>query len=103
MTKRRNSRQRKKLHLGEFQELGFQVGYQFISDLPFEAQEQLIDAFLLEAIESRGLLCGGGFVVKAGGGSPSEADRAAVVEWLKSRNELAEVAASEFVDAWYGF
>lgn len=104
MAKHRSARLRKKLHVGEFQEFGFRFEAQAVDGLSPEAAERLVDAFLDEAIESRGLLFGGwisgGFVCKDGRGSTSEADRSAVREWLETRTELKNVVVSDLVDAW---
>lgn len=104
MAKHRSARLRKKLHIGEFQEFGFNIEAEVVEGLSPEAAEHVVDAFLDEAIESRGLLFGGwingGFVCKDGRGSTSEADRLAVREWLEARTELKNVAVSELVDAW---
>lgn len=59
--------------------------------------------------ESRGLLFGGGFspqggdgiVARAGRSSTSEADRDALVEWLRKHPDVQAVEADQFVDGWY--
>jgi uncharacterized protein YggL (DUF469 family) len=102
MSKRRSQRQRKKLHIGEFQELGF----------CFEAKlkegtndDALIDAFLEEAIAPQQLSFGGwvtsGTVEKMGRGSVSPEARQSVLAWLKSRPEIVALKASELMDIWY--
>jgi uncharacterized protein len=58
--RRLNRRQRKKLHLGEFQEMGFSVSWGFRPVL----DEQTSDGFFyrfISMIESRGLCCAGGY------------------------------------------
>ena len=102
MTKHRSRRQLKKLHLGEFQELGFA----FKAQLKDGAREEVfVDALLEEVIEPQGLEFGGwstgGFVTKAARGSVSPENRTAVVEWLRARTDLASARVSELVDAWY--
>lgn len=102
----RSRRLRKKLHLDEFQELGFDV--KTVLKEPFfgTAEEELLIAFIEEAIESRGLIYGGGvgcgYVCKAGGGSATDDDRAAVRDWLQARSEFASVTVRALSDAWYG-
>ena len=101
----RSRRLRKKLHLEEFQELGFDVETSLKNALAGDAEEALLIAFIDELIEPRGLIYGGGvacgYVCKAGGGSASEEDRTAVREWLQARSEFASVTVHELSDAWY--
>lgn len=111
--KRLNRRQRKKLLVGEFQELVFEVRLAFKAPLDESAYDTLIDAFI-DMTESRHLIIGGfggslpltemdGLVSKVGPGSVSEADRAAVREWLEQRPEASKVELGELVDGWYGW
>ena len=53
-------RLRKKLHQGEFQEMGFEVQFRMSSDLNESAVDVFIDAFLEQAIEANRLMFGGG-------------------------------------------
>ncbi len=53
-------RLRKKLRRGEFQELGFEVRFRAVDDLSDEAFDNVADAFISQAIEANGLICGGG-------------------------------------------
>lgn len=104
-----NRRQRKKLHLGEFQQLCFGITAKLAKPLDAAARDALIDAFLLEAVEARGLIFGGGLQDGLDGvllsenryGSPSEEDRAAVVQWLEARAEFGSVESTPLRDAWY--
>lgn len=102
----RSRRLRKKLHLDEFQELGFDVEITLKAPLAGTAEEELLIAFIEGVIEPRGLIYGGGmvfgYVCKAGGGSATEEDRIAVKDWLQARDEVASVVAKELSDAWYG-
>lgn len=101
----RSRRLRKKLHLDEFQELGFDIETELKSTLDDNAEEALLIAFVEGVIEPRGLIYGGslacGYVCKAGGGSATEEDRAAVRDWLQARAEFASVTVHELSDAWY--
>jgi uncharacterized protein YggL (DUF469 family) len=101
----RSRRLRKKLHLDEFQELGFDVETELKAPLVGDAEEQLLIAFIEEVIEPRALIYGGGvdcgYVCKAGGGSATEEDRSAVKQWLESRSEFRAVTVRELSDAWY--
>ncbi len=104
--KQRSRRQRKKMHIAEFQELGFE--YEVTPeprDLDIEAQEALMDRFLTEVIESRNLALGGwlseGFVTAFPRGSATEDDRQAVQAWLAAAFPKAVVQVSALKDAWY--
>ena len=44
-----------------------------------------------------------GTVSAAQRGSPTEADRQAVLAWLRNRPEGACAEAGDFVDGWYGW
>ncbi len=106
--RRLNPRQRKKHRLGDFQELVFALrwtNHEGLSEA--ELDTQLDD--LIELIEARGLLFGGGFsqnggegvVTRAGRSSTSEADRDALVKWLRNHSAVLAVEAGEFFDGWY--
>lgn len=103
--KKRSRRLRKKLRIGEFQELGFEVEVKLKNSLTSEAEFALVEAFLVEIIEPRLLIFGGG--VKAGfiafckRGSASEKDREAIRNWLLSRPEVETVFIGPLVDAWH--
>lgn len=111
--KRLNRRQRKKLRVGEFQELVFEVRMAFRQPLDEPAYDDLLDAFI-DLIESRRLAVGGlggrlplvetdGIVSAWGRGSPTGEDRQAVLQWLQNRPEVARAEVGEFVDGWYGW
>lgn len=102
MAKQRSRRQRKKLHVGEFQEFGFA----FKAQLKADAREEVfVDALLEEVIEPKGLEFGGwatgGFITKSVRGSVTEEDRTAVSDWLRARSDVASARVSALVDAWY--
>lgn len=102
-------RLRKKLRLGEFAELGFELRLTTKAGLVEDQLEDAIDRFIGEAIEARDLAVGGGgngelwhfFVTRAGTGSVSGEERAAVVAWLEADGRFAKVEASPLLDAWY--
>ncbi len=102
MAKSRSLRLRKKLHVGEFQQLGFLFEATLSKDADDEA---LVDAFLDQAIAPRGLSFGGwatgGAIDKLGRQSVTEDDRAAVLAWLVARAEVVALSASGLVDMWY--
>ncbi len=108
MAKNYNRRQRKKLHLVEFQELGFAVEAQLPEAWSAEQKEALLDAFI-DLIETNGMLAAAstssGFDAFVVSGAPrestTEAQRATVSAWLDAQNELTGVVVGELVDAWY--
>lgn len=84
-------RLRKKKRVGEFQVIIFKVGFRFSDDLCVEERDKLIDLFLEKAIESNGLLFGGGgdnntwegFVEHGGNGlKTTEQHRQLFEKWL---------------------
>jgi hypothetical protein len=111
MSKRHNRRQRKKLHLGEFQELGFEVSAELTQELDIDQRGDLLDAFLTECIEANGMLFGGGVNRTLGGfvesiavrGSATDEQRECVRSWLQGRSELRNVTVGPLVDAWHDF
>jgi uncharacterized protein YggL (DUF469 family) len=102
-------RLRKKLRRGEFQELGFEVRFRAVDDLSGEAFDNVADAFISQAIEANGLICGGGgkkpewevFVTLDRRGSATETHRQAVQQWLATRPEVTTSQVGPLVDAWY--
>ncbi len=102
-------RLRKKLHRGEFQELGFDVRFQVTDDISEEAFDSVVDAFISQATEANGLVCGGGgkkpewdvFVTMDRRGSATEEHRQAVQRWLAAQPEAAAIQVGPLVDAWY--
>ena len=101
-------RLRKKLRLGEFSELGFELRLRLREGLSESDAETAIDDFIREAIESRELAVGGGygevwnfFVTRMMPGSVDAEERAAVLAWLQGDDRFTDVAASPLLDAWY--
>lgn len=104
-------RLRKKKHLGEFKELGFEVR----GDLRPGLSNHDIDAFvdrLIEVVEGRSLAFGGGagrdgkldgFVTCAERGSATEQDHAALVAFLDGAPEVARHEVCALRDAWHGW
>src|SRR3990167_1213839 len=105
MPKHRSGRLRKKLRIGEFQELGFEVSFRLYRGLSDRDSEKFWNAFILEAIERNGLAFGGsteGFITAWGRGSATEEHREGVGDWLRSRPEIEAVEVGPLTDAWYG-
>lgn len=101
-------RLRKKLHLGEFREFGFEVAFRVADTVSDAGLDEFLDAFIGEAIEARGRSCGGGcgrewdiFIIRAGRQSATEEDRAAVEEWLKNHGAVCDIRIGPLVDAWH--
>lgn len=100
----RSSRLRKKLHIGEFQELGFEYTLTWLVAPSTDEQDQFIDLVLAEVIEPRGLCLGGGTscgFVSVHRGSATEADRTAFESWLRRWPEITEIVIGPLRDAWY--
>jgi uncharacterized protein len=102
--KHRSRRQRKKLHIAEFQQIGFEYSAVW-SQFPTVAQQDaFIDGFLDQVIVARGLELGGGFTKGAIVGrvqNPTDSDREAVCNWLKGFPGIVDVQVGPLVDAWY--
>jgi len=101
-------RLRKKLHKGEFQEMGFEIRFRISKDVDEAAFNALIDAFIEQAIEENGLMFGGGghrkwegFVTLERRGSATEEHRQLVQQWLENQPQILEHQVGPLVDAWY--
>ena len=103
--KRRCRRLRKKMHIGEFKEYGFEYEVKLKCSLSPDDEDSHTDRFLAEVIEPRNLGLGGGltigFVAPNSQGGATEEDRAAVEKWLRSNLPVETVKVSELKDAWY--
>ena len=76
MSKSYNQRQRKKLHLAEFQELGFLVNFQFAEGTAIETVDEI--------------------------GKCDESHRETVKKWLET-NGLQQIEVSELFDIWWEY
>jgi len=102
-------RLRKKLHVGEFQEFGFNLTIKFTEENTNEALDTFVEAFLDEVIDPNGLDFGGGgdcfdfagFVVLATRGNVTEEHRALTSAWLEKNEAVTSFEVGELVDAWY--
>ena len=103
--KQRSRRLRKKMRVGEFQELGFEYELKLKQPLTPEQEEALMDRLLNELILPRNLTASGrvseGFVTAYLRGSATEDDRQATKAWLAAQPEVAEATVSALKDAWY--
>jgi uncharacterized protein len=102
-----NLRQRKKLRLGEFQQLGFSISGKCPEGWSDEQREQAMSD-LIDRIENRELDYGGGdsasgmdgYVVASGRGSATEDDREALRAALGELG-FVDVEVGALEDAWY--
>lgn len=103
-----NKRLRKKHHLGEFQQLGFQLR----ADLRPAITDADIDAFFgrwLDVLEKHDLLFSGtaghgkfeGFIMRAGRDSATEEDRQAIGASLTGDSIFLNHEIAPLSDAWY--
>lgn len=98
-------RLRKKLRLHEFQEMGFEVQF----DFTHEKSEAEIDTFWdekIEFVESQGLFIGGGitnfFATADHRKSAKPEQREALLNWLNARADVKDVVVGPLRDAWHG-
>jgi uncharacterized protein YggL (DUF469 family) len=100
-------RLRKKLHKGEFKELGFYIEFDFLEPDNDALFDKFWDNFIEEGIVGNGLVCGGGgykrheYFVSSNKGSASEKQRNALKEWLEKQPDISNIMLGEFKDAWY--
>jgi uncharacterized protein YggL (DUF469 family) len=102
--KRRSRRLRKKLHIAEFQELGFEYEITWHRDPTPEQQDSFLDAWI-GLVESRDLVLGGGPTSGFVCGfrkNACAADIQLVHDFLTAWPGIARVTIGTMVDAWYG-
>lgn len=101
-------RLRKKFHLGEFQELGFEICANLNSELSEMEFDRFYDEFI-DLIEENKLLFGGGvckqnmegFVTSAKKfASPTSQDKEKIKDWFERRDEVFDSNVGKFKDAW---
>ncbi len=105
----RNRRQRKKMHLAEFQELGFLVKWQFPENTAVEQIDDIVDRFIADIIQPNGLAYEGsgylhweGLVCLEKIGKCDESQRELVKNWLEA-NGLQQIEVSELFDIWWTY
>ena len=95
---------------GEFTQLGFTVRCSLQLGVDSRDFDELLDRFILDAVEANDLYCGGGgdptglrfFVYGNGRRSATEADREHVEDWLKAQSAVTSVCVGTLEDAWHG-
>ena len=107
MAKNRSRRLRKKMHIEEFQEVGFSVAWRFPEGTSVEQIDQDVDAFINEVIEPNklafdgsGYLAWEGLICTQEVGKCTDEDRDVVRKWLEARG-MTDVQVSELVDIWW--
>ncbi|AHG72469.1 YggL family protein [Mannheimia bovis] len=109
MAVQRNARQRKKMHLGEYQELGFLIKFSFAENTGIDQIDETVDRFIDEvikpnglALEANGYLNWEGLVCLEKLGKCDESHRQLVKTWLEN-NGLQNVQVSELFDIWWDY
>ncbi|MEQ9937092.1 MULTISPECIES: YggL family protein [Pectobacterium] len=107
MAQARSRRLRKKLHIDEFQELGFSVSFRFPEGTSVEDIDKLMDKFVDDVIEPQGLAFeGSGYLLWEGLiclqkiGHCTEDHRQLVSRWLEEQ-KLTDVKVSNLFDIWW--
>lgn len=107
MAAQRSRRLRKKLHIDEFQELGFSVAWRFAEGTTEEQIDATVDQFINEVIAPNGLAYdGSGYLVWEGlvclqeTGKCTDEHRELVRKWLEAHN-LTDVQVTELFDVWW--
>ena len=102
-------RLRKKLHLGEFQVLGFEVTGALAESVEDAGLDGLLDD-LIDFVESRDLVCGSALsprdrsinmFVERSPRSCTNEDRDALGAWFRRRPEVASIDVRPLSDTWY--
>ncbi len=107
MATQRSRRLRKKMHINEFQELGFSVGFSFPEESSSETIDTTVDALIEEVIDPNGLAFDGsgylhweGLVCLQQIGKCTDEHREKVRKWLEDR-KLTNVQVTELFDVWW--
>ena len=106
MATNRSRRLRKKMHIDEFQEVGFSVAWRFADGTSEEQIDQTVNDLIDEVIEPNKLAFDGsgylsweGLICLQEIGKCTEEHQAIVRKWLEDRG-LADVRTSELFDIW---
>ncbi|MEW5288529.1 YggL family protein [Erwinia papayae] len=108
MAIQRSRRLRKKMHIAEFQELGFSTGFAFPEGTSEETIDTTLDALINEVIDPNGLAFDGsgylqweGLICLQQTGKCTEEHRELVRKWLSDR-QLNNIQVTELFDVWWG-
>ncbi|KAB8305363.1 DUF469 domain-containing protein [Erwinia endophytica] len=107
MATQRSRRLRKKMHIDEFQETGFSIGFAFPAGSSEEKIDSTVDALIAEVIEPNGLAFDGsgylqweGLICLQQTGKCTDEHREIVRKWL-SDNQLENIQVTELFDVWW--
>lgn len=107
MATQRSRRLRKKMHIDEFQELGFSIAFAFPEGTSEETIDSTVDALINEAIDPNGLAFDGsgylqweGLICLQQTGKCTEEHRELVRKWLEDR-KLNNIQVTELFDVWW--
>jgi len=107
MATQRSRRLRKKMHIDEFQELGFSVAFTFAEGTDEETIDSTVDALINEVIDPNGLAFDGSGYLQWEGliclqkiGKCTDEHRELVKNWLEAR-KLNDVKVTELFDVWW--
>ncbi len=102
-------RLRKKLHKGEFKEMGFKIEFEYDPNLTKEDLDKLWLRFIEDAIEGNNLCVGGGgnysqsYFVCRYKSSANQQDKDKLNKWFLSQKEtIISFTISDLTDAWHG-
>ena len=104
LARRRSRRLRKKLHIAEFQELGFEYEITWQTFPTATQQDEFLDAWIA-LVEARDLVLGGGPTsgfICGRRKSPTPSDNKALQDFLSQWPSVPQVVIGKMVDAWYG-
>ena len=107
MATQRSRRLRKKMHIDEFQEVGFSVAWRFPEGTTETQIDSMVDLFIDEVIDPNGLAFdGSGYLVWEGLiclqeiGKCTEEHQALVRKWLED-HKMEEIRTSDLFDVWW--
>jgi uncharacterized protein YggL (DUF469 family) len=99
---------RKKLAVGQYEELGFLLTFKLSSSLTEKGIRTFLDHFTSQALAQLGLEFNGegqylwqGVVGLVQGGDVSDEQRILLARWLENQDEVVEVEAEELEDISY--
>lgn len=105
---KRNRRIRKKLRVDEYQELGFEVSWNFAQGTTDEQIDTIVDGLINDVIEPNTLGFAGGGDLEWEGivctqhiGKCTDEQRAAVKAYLESQ-KLENIEVTDLFDLWWG-